>query len=531
MQWDPALPSEFVERLWDNPNALLTQKILQDKLRCTVARVDQPFGSFTWKRHCWGGAWRTMRRCLSRSTARKSWLDGRFLCQSGVPTPRPRLFLERRVGPFKSRSYLLTDYVPGTSLYRYMRFRGPSRDEIANFARQVAAIWQQLDDVRIQHNDFQTENFLVDPQRKLWLIDLERLCRDERGERAKRKQISDLDRLLHPRNWRANPEAAAIFRQEIVKTAAGTKVLADARSDDHPLKRSLDLANRESQLVTVLVCCRNAAATIVKCLRSVHDMADEILVADAGSTDDTLRLVREFGGCQIVEKTDLNDGEFESCAQSQASHSWVLRINPDEELSAELAREIQYVLATEPAEDAFEVLHNVCFRGQWLQRGGFAGQPSIRLYRKNRKRPGSVGRIQHSITRELCPSIQKYTTAAICIGAGCAHAESITRTEASRHKDLFDAVGQLLRSLVLKSAWLDGWAGVHACWLSALNVYMREAMRRELQHSPERHGFHSSKVCQDLEDFESESETTLPFSATQRTGHLVDTEHRRRRAA
>jgi hypothetical protein len=91
-------------------------------------------------------------------------------------------------------------------------------------------------------------------------------------------------------------------------------------------------------------------------------------------------------------------------------HSWILRIEPNEQLSAELAREVQYVLAAEPSDDAFEVLHSVCFRGQWLQHGGFANKPSIRLYREDAGNFTRVGRIPYSISKELCSSVYEHIT-------------------------------------------------------------------------------------------------------------------------
>jgi hypothetical protein len=527
MQWDATLPNEFVDQLWNDPDSLLTQNTLQDKLRCTVARVDESFGVFSWKRHSWGGAWRTVRRCLSRSTARKSWLDGTLLYASGIPTPQPRLFLERRLGPFKSRSYLLTDYVPGTSLYRYLRFRNPSAEEINDFAQQTAAIWQQLADVHIQHNDFQTENLLVDPHGKLWLIDLERLCRNQPSERARRKQTSDLDRLLHPRNWRAKPEAAATFRQAILETPAGKTCLAGAPNDNHPLKRTLAANNCESQLVTVLIPCHNAAATIVQCLRSVHDMADEILVADSGSTDETLQLVQQFGGCRIIEWTNQSDAEFESWAASQATHSWIFRIDPHEQLSAELAREVQYVLATEPSEDAFEVLHSTCFRGRWLQYGGFASKPSVRLYRKDVESNRRVGRIPYSITNELCPSVHKHMTMLLSDAAADASQDSTTVFRATPGSALLTGTRCLLNSLVMKSAWLDGWTGIHASCFAAASTYLREIMRSELQNAVAHPNANSSKASQDLDDLCVEDAATLPLSATPPTGHSVECRNRR----
>jgi serine/threonine protein kinase len=526
MQWDPELPSELVEKLWNDPDSMLRQQTLQDKQRCTVARIDIRTSSFVWKRHTWGGIGRTLRRALSTSTARRSWLDGRFLWQLGVPTPRPRAFLERRIGPFKSRSYLLTDYVPGTSLYRFMRFGTPSQPTILHFARQVAAIWQRLDDLRIQHNDFQTENFLVDPQGQLWLIDLERLCRDQRLGRARRKQISDLERLLHPRNWRADPQAVEVFQQEVRKTAAGTTSLA-AGGADHPLNRSLPSANRAAQLVTVLIPCRNAAATIVKCLKSVHDMADEILIADNGSTDETLNLVREFGGCKIIVAPRLDAAAFEAWAHSNAKHPWVLRILPDEQLSPELARETQYTLATESNEDAFEVLHTAFFRGRWLQHGGFGTKASIRLYRKDAAhfsfREGSVevtvpsnriGKIPFSITREICPNIDRYVSQSMEVAADAARGLSNTVHEPTHSSVLFRTVRQFFKSLVLQSGWLDGWAGVHACYLSAMAIYFRQAIRWERANSNEQPAIPCSKVCEELKVFDPTGASSSLVAAT-----------------
>ena len=67
---------------------------------------------------------------------------------------------------------MLTEYVEGTTLYRHMRFDHPSEENIHDLAKQVAELWQQLDDLKVSHNDFKTENFQIDPDGKLWLIDL-----------------------------------------------------------------------------------------------------------------------------------------------------------------------------------------------------------------------------------------------------------------------------------------------------------------------------------------------------------------------
>ena len=56
------------------------------------------------------------------------------------------------------------------------------------------------------------------------------------------------------------------------------------------------------QPLTVLIPCKNEAENIRACIESVRPMADEILVADSLSSDATLDIVRQAGGCRIVER-------------------------------------------------------------------------------------------------------------------------------------------------------------------------------------------------------------------------------------
>jgi len=390
LRWNADLPDDLVERIWRDPESLLANGVtLQEKLRSAVARVDPAVGPFVWKHYNWGNLRRTVKRSLSRSAARAAWIDGQFLHSVGVPTPRPRAYLERRFGPFRTCSYLLTDFIAGTTLYRLMRFERPTQEVVRHLAQQVAAIWQQLDDLRVCHRDFKTENLLVDPQGKLWLIDLDRMRRYRRQSQVRRVQVQDARDLLHPRNWRSDPGAAELFRQAILQTSAAADALSGPCGPAHPLRRPAPAANSPAQLVTVLIPCRNAAGTIAGCLESVRDMADEILVADAGSSDATVHVARGTGGCRILERSDVDAAEFENWAQQQARHPWILRVLPEERLHPELGRQVQDVLASEPAEDGFRVrrtdfLQRRPPRSFFLRRRGeLPPAASIRLYRKD----------------------------------------------------------------------------------------------------------------------------------------------------
>jgi hypothetical protein len=494
LRYDADLPADLVERMWQEPHAMLSEADkLQDKLRCSVAKLDHPAGPFVWKYHNWGTLHRTLKRSLSPSAAEKSWRDARFLFAAGVPTPRPRAYIELRFGPFKRSSYILSDYIAGTSLYRFMRFERPTAEFIRDLARQVAAIWQQLDELRIWHNDFKTENLLVDPQGKVWLIDFERMRRIGDRQRLRRRQVRDVSDFFHPRNWRQNPAAAEIFRTELLKTPAVRDTLAGPDGREHPLAKPRHKLNRTSQLVTVLIPCRNAADTIVGCIDSVRDMADEILVADAGSSDGTLPLVSALDGCRVIHRPGDNEIDFAYWAQSQARHPWIFRLLPNEQLNSELGRQIQDAVASENAKNGYRVWRNVFVRGRLLKHGGFPNESSIRLYRKNTARhelrdtgletvieSGNVGKLLSRLHCDLCFDLERSWSESISLAKHAAHEARQRGLQPARRRALGRASWKLAQTYLLRGGWMDGWPGLHASCLAALSIYLREAMLWEL---------------------------------------------------
>lgn len=505
LQWDADLPADLVERIWTEPHALLADgKKLQDKLRCTVARIDHPAGIFTWKHHNWGTLRRTVKKCLSQSPARKSWLDSGYLRAAGIPTPRVRAVLEQQLGPFQHCSYLLTDYIVGTSLYRLMRFERPSADLVEHLAQQVAAIWQQLDDLGVWHNDFKTENFLVDHDGKVWLIDFERMRRfgTSHHGRMRERQIKDARDLLHPRNWRSQPAAAEVFRQAILATPAAKQTLAGPLAEKHPLAQTTPTSNCPSHLVTVLITCQNAQDTIVGCLESVRDMADEILVADFGSTDATLSRVREFAGCRIVEPSCLPSVskradhvvDLVTWAANQARHDWILRLRPDEQLNGELSRQVQDLLASEPEQNGFEISRTVYLHGKRLRFGNFRSEPAIRLFRKSAAKfelregrvevsipSGRIGSVKSRLVYEACPSIDRCVRDMMRAATRAADDSMQKGRRAPQSTLLWQVPLSFFRSYVLRWGWLDGSAGLHASFLAALGSYFRGAIHSEIE--------------------------------------------------
>jgi glycosyltransferase involved in cell wall biosynthesis len=266
------------------------------------------------------------------------------------------------------------------------------------------------------------------------------------------------------------------------------------------LRRPLKATNAETQLATVVIPTLNNADTIVATLNSIHDMADEIVVADAGSTDETLSLVHEFGECRVVEEQFANGADFAAWADSQAKHPWIFRVLPDEQVNSELSREVQDRLATNPAQDGFYITRMTCFRGRQLRHGDVPRASAIRLYRKSAAKyelrdnevavcisADSTGELEFPIEWESCWSIGRYLIDAFQAAKKSAEQARNAGQKANLGTVLWRAPLSLIRSYVYRRGFLDGWAGLHANFLTALGIYLREALLWDLRQPTNAH--------------------------------------------
>ncbi len=501
MRWDAALPADLVDQLWRDPQALLSSgQTLQHKPRCTVVKLTHPAGEFLLKRHNWGGPIRTLKKSLRRPPAWQCWLDGCFLSDAGISTPRPRACVQRRAGPIGTTSHLLTDFIPGTTLYRQLRFTRLTEGTLRLLAEQVAAVWQQLNDLRVTHNDLKTENFQIDHQGRVWLIDLEKMRRHKSGDEIRQRQAIDLTRFFHPRNWRTNPAAAEVFRQHLLATRAGAILATSLKTTLHPLVTPRPVDNRPCQLVTAVIPTQNSAHTIGPCLESIVDFADEILIADAGSTDETLAIVRQHlgpiatGRCKILQHHFADEAEALQRAIERATHPWILQLLPDERVGPDLAKEIQDALASDPQVDGFRMTRRYYFWDNLTKLGGFRHDVPLRLVRREAAhfemrdgqlelmaRSQNIGRLNSQILFDACNNLDRHLADIAVRASRAAQERQIAGQHPNFSKAMWHGPWTFLRSYLLRGGWLNGWTGFHAAWLAALAVYLREAKLWESQ--------------------------------------------------
>jgi glycosyltransferase involved in cell wall biosynthesis len=132
--------------------------------------------------------------------------------------------------------------------------------------------------------------------------------------------------------------------------------------------------------LTVAIITFNEEANIARCLDSVKDVADEILVVDSFSSDKTEDICKQYG-VRFVKNPFAGHIEQKNFALINSTHDYVLSLDADEALSPELLIEIKNI-KQDPKFDgySFNRLNNYC--GHWIKHCGWYPDTKLRLVKK-----------------------------------------------------------------------------------------------------------------------------------------------------
>ncbi|MES4787383.1 MAG: glycosyltransferase family 2 protein, partial [Nitrospiraceae bacterium] len=133
--------------------------------------------------------------------------------------------------------------------------------------------------------------------------------------------------------------------------------------------------------LSVLVPCGNSQDVIEDCLRSVS-WADELVVVDSFSTDNTLAIAEKYA-TRIIQREYINSATQKNWAIPQVSHDWILIVDTDERVSAELRNEIEKVLENPEDYAGFKIPRLNHGWGHPLWHGGHYPDFQLRLFRKD----------------------------------------------------------------------------------------------------------------------------------------------------
>lgn len=240
--------------------------------------------------------------------------------------------------------------------------------------------------------------------------------------------------------------------------------------------------------LSVILITRNESARLRPCLDSVA-FADELIVVDSGSTDDTVAIAKSFGA--VVSQTSdwPGFGPQKNRALALATGDWVLSIDADERVTPPLREQILAAIAatSNTGVDAYSLNRRSSYCGQYMRHSGWYPDRIVRLFRRGSARfsgdlvhetlqvTGTVGALEGELLHEsfddfeaVLDKVNRYSTA----GAQALHRKGV---KGSFGKALGHGAWAFLRTYVVKRGFLDGRLGFALALSNAQGTYYRYA--------------------------------------------------------
>jgi len=226
--------------------------------------------------------------------------------------------------------------------------------------------------------------------------------------------------------------------------------------------------------------------------------ADEIVVVDSESTDTTRKIAQECGARVIVNPWSgfATQKQF---AVEAARHDWILSLDADERVSAELQASIKALRDSDESclADGYRVARRAFYLGRWIRGGGWYPDYQLRLFKRTlgnwsprlihesvTMKPGAKvetlsGDLLHYSMRDPEHHRQMIEDRYAPLGAQQMFADG-KRT--SRVAKLLAGPLTYLRSLILKGGWRDGRAGLTIAKLAAHHASLKHAILYKIQN-------------------------------------------------
>jgi glycosyltransferase involved in cell wall biosynthesis len=251
--------------------------------------------------------------------------------------------------------------------------------------------------------------------------------------------------------------------------------------------------------LSVVILTKNEEERIAECIKSVIDWADEVIVVDDESTDNTVKIAKELGVKVLIKKMDI-EGRHRNWAYSQAKNEWILSLDADERITEELKKEVSQTITSNPEFNAFTIPRKNFVGDYWVKRGGWYPSPQIKLFRKKKFRweeaevhpraylEGKCGYLKKDLIHysyknweDFLNKLNKQTT----LEAIKWYKVFLKKPKKARYKmnllhALWRTVDRFIRTFFIKKGYRDGFFGFMIAYMASLYQILSYAKYREI---------------------------------------------------
>ncbi len=228
----------------------------------------------------------------------------------------------------------------------------------------------------------------------------------------------------------------------------------------------------------------NEEKKIEDCLKSLVDIADEIIVVDSNSSDSTVEIAKRYTD-KVITQDFLGYIEQKNFAIQQASHDWILSLDCDERLSPALQKSMLAIKEDITQADAYKMPRKTFYVYRWLNHCWYPDLKT-RLFNKHTAHWGGTNPHDHIISngdniKQLDGDIYHYSFDSISD-----HLQTIDKfteigaEELIKKNKSFNMFSPVTHSMwifikiyFIKRGFLDGFAGFLVATLSFMHVFIK----------------------------------------------------------
>ncbi len=243
-------------------------------------------------------------------------------------------------------------------------------------------------------------------------------------------------------------------------------------------------------LCVAIIACDNER-TIGQTLRSVDGLARRIIVVDSGSTDGTIELCRAHGA-EVIQHSWEGYVRQKQFALDQCDASWILSLDSDESLDEEANRAVRRAVTENDQAIAGYQFNRRVWVGDRPLRYTWQPEWRTRLVRRGSAKwagydphdrldiDGAAARLSGLIRHDAYSDVEQLVRKAVGHGLTTAQSYHEMGRTGSIGMLLFSPPAAVLKQLVLRGAWRDGWPGWVASFSSGLHATVKHMRLLEL---------------------------------------------------
>jgi glycosyltransferase involved in cell wall biosynthesis len=238
--------------------------------------------------------------------------------------------------------------------------------------------------------------------------------------------------------------------------------------------------------LSVVLITYNEERNLARCLESVAGVADEIIVADSSSADNTVAIAKRYNA-RVIDHKFTGYGEQKNFATQQASNDWILSLDADEVLTPALMQSILEV-KNGPKHDVYQMPRLTNYCGKWIRHCGWYPDRQTRLYNRTKGQwqeqkvheywrlndtKGTKGLLKGNLLHYSFNSISEHLKKIEKYSELAAMAAVERGKGASMVKIVVSPAWHFITEYFFKLGFLDGFYGYVICRLSAYAAFVK----------------------------------------------------------